>query len=298
MMMRLFRTWLVIAVCGFSLYALTPTQAYGQSEPGSCNQTRTGLEGGRVRQTDLQEIANCRVSGPPAIAKLWPRTQVTGETELSALVATSVALSDGRVYGSVAATAADASQPTNVRLAALQVLAAYYRPDLRPSMEYLKSPHDKVYIFRSAARATHSAEITGVVPLPRSRKVDIPELLARLAHGDHDPVIKGAALHLRQDLAALDPKNTPVDADRIDLKAGCGPRVTLESTEDIPLQLRVRVLGTPFDRTYALNKSGDGKAKKLPLALPAGTVVVTYTGKEVARLTERNAPCPQGVTRG
>lgn len=298
MIMPFFRSGFLLGLGAIGLSAVVPGLADGQAEPVSCAESRSALETGNPRKPDLETLAGCPASGPKAIARLWPSKRITGETELAALVRTSVSLPDGHLYGSVAATAADASQPTGVRLAALQVLTAYYQADLRPSLAYLKSPKAKDYDFASIARTTHPVVRSAATPLPKSRIVEIPALLARLAHGDPDPVVKGAALHLRQDLAQFDPKNTPVDANKITLKAGCGPRVSLQSTEDIPLDLRVRVLGTSFDRTYTLNKSWDGTPKRLPLALPPGTVVVTYAGREMARLIERNAPCPPGMTRG
>jgi hypothetical protein len=181
-----------------------------------------------------------------------------------------------------------------MRLAALEVLAAYYSPELAASSEYLTSAR----VGDPIPGSVHHALSSGAAEtLPDQRRREIATLLALLVQSDPDPVVRGAALRLRQGLAYRDPKNIPVQADVVSLAAGCGPRVTLQSRADISLPLRVRVLGTSYDQTFWLKGLVNGQPSKIPLALPRGTVVAGVGDQELTRLSKRDAPCPPGLTK-
>jgi hypothetical protein len=120
----------------------------------------------------------------------------------------------------------------------------------------------------------------------------MPALMAELAHSD-DPAVAGGALRLRQALALRDPEHTPVQPDLVRLIAKCGNGVTLQSTLDVTLGLRVHVLGTSFETTVWPRAWSRGRPMEIPMVLPPGTVVVSYgSGHELARLTSRNEACP------
>ena len=91
--------------------------------------------------------------------------------------------------------------------------------------------------------------------------------------------------------------NTTLLPGTIALVAGCEGGVTLRSTADIDVELQLRVLGTSFARAKYIRAGSVAKPKQSPLSLPPGTVVATYGGREVARLAERNPPCPAGMPR-
>jgi hypothetical protein len=181
-----------------------------------------------------------------------------------------------------------------VRLAALQVLAAYYDPKFHALPEWLRTAH----VGDPIPMNVHGGGRKGVTPLPESRTAELPALLARLARNDADPTVRHAALLLRQGLAFRNPVNTPVQPGTVSLIAGCGDRVTLRSTENILLGLQVSVLGTSSVHTIWLKGSPEAKPMTTLMSLPAGTVVVTYGGRELARLSERHAPCPPGIVPG
>jgi hypothetical protein len=95
----------------------------------------------------------------------------------------------------------------------------------------------------------------------------------------------------------MDPENTLVREGSIALIAGCGRRVTLRSTADIDLPIEVRVLGTDFVYPKGIRAGTETKPTEILLAFPSGVVVATLGGRELARLEERNAPCPPGMPR-
>jgi hypothetical protein len=205
------------------------------------------------------------------------------------LVHTSATLRDARLYDAVLGVARSPVQATTVRLAALRVLMAYYSLGLDPNETWLRTSTlgDPIPV------AMDQAAVTGANPLPPSLVTNMPSLMADLAHSD-DPVVAGAALRLRQSLASDDPEHTPVQPNAVRLIAKCGNSVVLQSTLDVTLPLRVQVLGSSFEKTVSPRAWSGGRPMEIPMLLPPGTVVVSYgSGHELARLTSRNAACPQ-----
>lgn len=165
------------------------------------------------------------------------------------------AAADGCIDKAVVSAAGNTGRPSTVRLAALQVLAAFYDPKFDALAEWL--------------RTAHAGD-----PIPMS------------VHGGG---------RLRQSVAFRDSANTPVQPGSVSLTAGCGNRVTLSSTENILLGLQLSVLGAWPVHTVWLKGSPEGKPVTILMSPPPGTVVVTYGGRELARLSERHAPCPPGL---
>jgi hypothetical protein len=132
------------------------------------------------------------------------------------------------------------------------------------------------------------------------RSTALPEiagLLLRLSASEPDLVVRGAARRLRQSMAFSNPAQTPVAPGSFALVAGCGSRVALRSTADIDLVVQLRVEGKePFSHDYVIS-AGTPKPTDRLLSLPPGVVIASFGGREVARLSERNTPCPNGVTR-
>jgi hypothetical protein len=277
---------LILSVAGSSPLASQP-------EPASCADAARAVAGARIQNADVERLAECPVSGPSALAELWSRRNLAATADLSTVVTASRRIRDSRIYRSILSSAADAGRPSQTRLGMLQVLIAYYDGGFSPSFEYLTRSHlgDPIPV------AMHAVGFAGSSPLPATRFVEVPRILAQLARQDPDSVVRAAALRLRQALALRDPANTPVAPGAVRLVAGCGPRVTLFSEENVLLTIRVRVLGDPYDQTFGMRGAAGGRASSLSLALPPGTVTASYGTRELARLAKRDAPCPPGVTK-
>jgi hypothetical protein len=176
-------------------------------------------------------------------------------------------------------------------LASLEVLTSYFDPSLDADAEFLTDPSTT-----AIPRSVHPITRPGTVPLPATFREDYVAGIKQLTK-DQDTVIRRAAYKLRQELAYRNPSLTPLDAGSISLVAGCGSRVRIESTADIGLQLRIRVLKTSYDQTFSLRAGSGAHPAILPLSLPPGIVVAHFGGREVARLGQREAPCKPGITQ-
>jgi hypothetical protein len=294
------KLWLAVGA-GISLLGFatgSPRALYGQGEPSGCAAASAAALRGDVNQYRIGLLATCPASGPAALAAIWVQPGALTPPELETLVIASAILQDGRLYQTVMSVV-DSAGPSNIRLAALRVLYSYYFPDLLPSVEELKRSRVGVMSLGmiQSWRPGWERRSQPTIPLPEERFGQVGALLARLARQDPDPEVQWAAMHLRQDLAFRDPEHTPVRPDAIIVEAGCGAGVNLQSIEDVTLQVRVRVLETTFDHTLSMKGNWGDPTAKWPLFLPPGTVVVTYGSRELARLTERNGPCPPGVSR-
>jgi hypothetical protein len=288
-MMKWFATGGIAARLGaVAAIVLLGQSLLAQTEPASCAAAAQSVSTSSPRSVDVERLAQCPMSGPSALSAVWQRTTQIAEPELNALVESSTRTRDGRVYGAVAAVAADNGRPTPVRLASLAVLSAYYRPDLAPTMSWLRSAR----IGDPIPSAPDAYAGTGIVPVPDARLVDFPALLFRLAREGGDSTVARAALRLRQYLALTDPNHTPVAAGAVRLVAGCRNLVTLQSTLDVTIPLRVRVAGTTTEHIYTLKRWVSGPPIQLALDLPPGTVVASYgSGRELARLIDRKGTC-------
>jgi hypothetical protein len=262
-----------------------------QSDGPDCRAAAERVRRLPLRPDNLDDVRMCAESGPAALTVVWANRLPQDDDLRAALVEASGRLRDGRLYAAVV-RAAGPGRPTNDRLAALRVLTRYYDARLVPTAEFLTGSQ----VGDPISRAAHAVGLSGSEPLPGGMRFQFGQLLARLAQGDADPAVRAAALRLRQGIAFSDPENTPVAPGTVKLFAGCGPRVTVRSTSDIGLSLRVRVLGTEFDRTLALRAPENGRPVEYRLGLPKGAVTLSHGSREVDRLTQRNIPCPPELT--
>lgn len=241
---------------------------------------------------DIESLSGCVVSGAPALAALWNRRLTLSPEQRRALRSSSITLRDRRLYAAVRQVAGDAGRPTADRVTALQVLASYFEPDREPLVEDLVGSG---YV-GSIPRAVDGSRRDGAMPLPPGRMSEIPAQLAELAWSDPNPDIRGAALRLRQDIALGHPDITPLKPGVFTLTARCGRSVVLGSKADVVVPVELH-FGNSRQYSYALKAAPNGPPSEILLALPPGPIVATVGGREVARLTDRNAPCKPGEPR-
>jgi hypothetical protein len=260
-----------------------------QSEPSTCQATLRAAEKGTADRSIVRALGDCRTSGPPALARIWDGAALP-VADLGYLVETSSRLQDGRLYQSVLRVAREKRHETPKRLAALQTVAAYFDPSFAPSLEYLTEGT----IGDPIPKVLHRDPVAGAIPLSNERQREVAQLLADIAREETDSVVKAAALRLRQGIEFINPDLTPITAGSVQLIARCGSQVTLQSTADISLTLRIRVLESTYDYTMMLKGLTKNRASFVTLSLPAGIVAVTHGNSEVARLAKRDVPCPPG----
>jgi hypothetical protein len=272
----------------------TATSARAQGEPSDCAGALAKLRTQPNNIAGIRTASRCPESGPVTLAALWTRRDAVGVATRAALVEESGSLRDTRLMDAVVGVATGGDRPVADRLAALQVLMRYYDRRYVLSVDDLSTESIGSPIPRSVGGPP---PVYGSSPLAQTTRGTIGTMLSTLASSDADHAVRHAALRLRQGLAFADPANTPLPEGSITLVAGCGSRVMLRSTADVDLELQLRVLGTSYARAKSISAGSVAKPRQLLLGLPAGTVVATYGGREVARLTERNASCPVGMPR-
>lgn len=287
------RIYLILAMGLTTVLSLASSKELGaQIESQACISSARTVVDGTLSDAQAQILSRCRHSGPDALARMWLRPNTTPKT-LELLLEASAMLRDTRLLKATLASLQNESLPITTRLAAMRVLASYYSAELSPSTSYLLSGIRGDPIPVVIGRDVQD----GTSPLQSGSRREIQLTLLRLSSGDPRNDISRAALMLRQGLAFIDPLNTPLSEKVVRLSAGCGPRVSLESKADIDLDLRVRVLETDYDQHFLIHGAQQGRSGKLSLALPVGIVVVNFGSKELARLSDRRAPCREGLTR-
>lgn len=272
--------------------AIVPQQAIAQRDAPDCARVIAGVDAAHLSGETVTSLRRCPASGPDALSRAWSASTPNDSASLTPLVAATAQLRDGRLQRAAQTTAGSPGRHTLVRLAALQALASYYDPALYPSFAFLTTAN----VGDPIGRAEPRAAVIGATTLPPSQRREFGDLLARLARSDADPVVRGAALRLRQSIAFRDPANTYIEPGSVRLIAGCGPRVTVRSTADIGLPLRVRVPASGFDRTLDLVAAKNGRPVEHALALPPGEVVLTYGGQQLSTISGRSIPCPPELT--
>jgi len=264
-----------------------------QVEGRECGNIVEQLRDGERRVAAMARVSLCPMTGPAALATLWKEATTSSKTERHALVEATANLKDGRLFSAAANVATDGGRSVADRISALQVLMRYYDTRYAPSFEALTSPHAERNV---SLRIGGPRTVDGSVPVPATANRQIGELFAQLASSaEGNATVREAARVLRERLAHDDPENTPLADGAITLVAGCGERVTLQSTADVALSIKLEVLGTAFSRRYGIRAGTKEKPAALLLSLPKGTIVASYGGRELARLTERNASCPPGI---
>lgn len=276
-----------------ALLVLPTRTMVAQTEPTACASAARAARTAGVSAADISRLASCPVSGPEALQAAWQSATRLSDTGVEALIRSSRRNRDGRLYSAVSAIAADPSRATVLRLAALSVLASYYRPDMTPSVHWLRSAR----VGDPVPSASDAYSAAGLVSLPESRTTEFPRLLQELVQSGADSAVSSAALRMRQYIALTYPDDTPIPSGAVRLIAGCRNLLTLQSTLDVTIPLRVEVLGTSAVHTYSLKRWNNRQPVQLTLDLPPGTVVVTYgRGRELARLTNRSGPCAKSPT--
>jgi len=247
-----------------------------------------------ARAAHIDLLGACPIAGAPALAELWEHGRAVTADAQEARRRASARIRDARVYAAVQTVATDATRDTEERLAALQVLAAYFHPQWSPPRSYLTGAQ----VGDPVPRMVDDADLPTVAePLPANHRAAIARTFTTLAASDHDPIVRGAALRLRQAVAFSAPADLPLADGVVRLEARCGPRVLLIVSSDVDLPVVLAVEGSAFRHEYAVRRSAPGHTASLLLALPSGPVVATIGGREVARLTARHAPCGPHDTR-
>jgi len=148
------------------------------------------------RDWALERIASCNESGGEVLAALWATPPA--QPELGRLGHSSAAFLDARLLTAVRSAAADRSNPSAVRVAALAVLAAYVDPHVSPTPADLKPPSEG-QIAQPIGSVDHRVQTVGAQPLPEGYAAEIVAFLAGLA-GDSDTTVRYAAARLHDRL--------------------------------------------------------------------------------------------------
>ncbi|HKP16750.1 MAG TPA: hypothetical protein VJT85_11805 [Gemmatimonadaceae bacterium] len=193
------------------------------------------------------------------------------------------------MFDAVSSVVTSTTHPCEDRLAALSVLLRYFDGTYAPAEAWL--PADTMASVLAQV-ADSPPQRDGARPLPDDVRARIAKELARITSSDADTIFPRVVRRLRQVLAYADPATTPVTAGTVTLTAGCRGKVTARSTADIALPIEVGVLGTTFVYRGGIARGTAKRPAEIPFSFPPGVVVATLGGREIARLTERDAPCP------
>lgn len=240
---------------------------------------------------DIRALAACRGGAEPAVVSLWRRASQLPPVALAALVEVSRGFAHLDVQNAVTALVVDHSAPWAVRLGGLAVQTTTLDArSVTTAGDLLQLPGG-----RSLVAALHTPHGRPVAT-PAEQRAVLAQW-AQLAGADPDSTVRAIALALRQLGAIRAPKYTPIRDDAIVMHATCATRVAVENRENIPLGVTLRVIGTPVVRAYTLPPYGVTGAEPLLLELPGGPVVITFAGREIARLSVRPArACAPGAT--
>ncbi len=274
--------------------AMSQAGEFVPGETGSCPAAARALESGTVRALEFGILAECRETGPQALADVWSRSSTMSATDLESLARASLNLRDARLYRALLTVVGEPRKSTAIRLSALQVLASYYNGELTVSQRWLTGAR----VGEDIPRTTLHFDSLTAVPLPASRLSEVAIQLARVALEDPDSTFRQASLRVAQGIAWLHPEQVPVARSAVRLVTGCGRQFTLETSLAIVVPLRIRVLGTSYDYTFTPKRWVAGAPDRILMSPPNGTVVVSYgSDHELARLSERNGPCKPGEVR-
>lgn len=168
----------------------------------------------------IRDAAECPASGPVTLASRWTRRGWRDDLERAALVEASSSLRDGRLYDAVLHVAHSRAYQREDRMAALQVLAAYYDP--RYSSMGTASRSDRAIL---VALRTPVHQLDGsILPRPTYRR-EIREELMRMGDRDRDQSVRDEARRVAHTLALMEAADTApiVQAGRPRLKPSDKP---------------------------------------------------------------------------
>lgn len=266
-----------------------------QGEPRDCAARSAKVLRVKPEQRYPNLLYDCPVSGPAALAELWTRSTGMTPVERNELRYASGAVLDARLFEAVLGVVRSPRYAVQDRFAALSVLLKYYDNSYAEiDADFLADPGS----LKCLPRVSHApTQVDGALKLPSDARRLIAEELAQRAWTDEDETFRRMAHRVRGALVFRYPEYTPVREGSILLIAGCGDRVTLRSTADISLPIHVGVLGTNFANRGGIRAGTETKPAEILFGLPPGVVVATLGGRELARLQERDAPCPPGLVR-
>jgi hypothetical protein len=279
---------------GALMLATGAQTAAAQREPADCAERSARVMRASPDRNRAELLPQCPESGPATLAALWLHRPPTTHYALRELRYVSVTFVDVRILDAVERVVDAPDRSTQERVAALNVLLYYYDHTLAPVDTEFVDPNTL-----TRGNVTDTARPKdGAQPLPPDVRSRIANRLARISSADPDTTFRRVAHRVRQMLAFLDPLNAPVSAGAITLIAGCGDRVTLRSTADIDLPVEVRALDSTRAYSGGIRRGTTTNPSEILLGLPPGVIVATLGGREIARLTQRDAPCAEGQIRG
>lgn len=245
-------------------------------------------------------IGQCELSGPDAIAHAWGVIQGTDPEQLNALVGSSRAIRDNRIFqaetSALGGPMGGTPRPAAVRLAAINALVGYAVPDAAP---YPFSAALPAYIVRitdlpqpvSGGQPLMSNVLgyvrfslmgvssTGFGPPPAAGSGPPP-----------DPTtVAGRATLALQALNAVEAAAAATPAlGAITLTAVCGTQFRIVSQHPQPLQLQYTVDGTTLP---AAEVGVPANGRTVFTAPVTGTVRLSYPGIVLATMQSSTQPC-------
>jgi hypothetical protein len=263
-----------------------------QAEPLACAGATGAIAVEELANNTFYYLKSCATTGRQVVINLWSRNPLPEPVER--LVELSTYFPDAGVFAAIRAVATSTARPAPERLHALRVLFAFaFRTHRVPVYEDLIQPRIGGLPYSVSSRGSLHAgpPVRTSQPIGPAHLASLAQLLYDLRYSGDDPTVRGAAERLRQTLAGARITDTPIPPGAVHLVGGCRGRVTFWSTADIGIKVQFRVLGDSNTYTQFLRGEwgeGDGRQTRV---LPAGTVVITFEGREVARLTDRTAAC-------
>lgn len=259
------------------------------AQGSNCTRVAASAQAAVAPVPDIRALSGCDVAGAPALTALWARVSTLPDAQQAALRYASMDLRDARVHDAVAHVVADVALPSRTRLGALQVLTSYFDETRMVSMRALANP-----VGADVAIVFDFTPHRGSAPLPAMLPRAYLTQLAHLAWEDPDSQVKRAALFLRQTFSFRHAADTPLAPGAISLVAGCGSRVTVQSTADVTVPIDLHVGNAATIHSYALAPASTAQPVRVMVSLPPGPIVASVTGRTVATLPVRNAPCHPG----
>lgn len=144
----------------------------------------------------LTEIQSCPDDGPATLELVWQNPMRDSAT-LALLQGVTGHLRDRRLLDVMSRTASDGSRPTDVRLAAIGALVAYYDSSLTASFPDRGAAATRPRDYVLLGSQTHPVAIQGREPLAKAEtRRSILALLSKLAQSDADVRVRNSAQYL------------------------------------------------------------------------------------------------------
>jgi hypothetical protein len=184
---------------------------------------------------------------PAGISVAWRRVS-DAPAELAELRSQSLQIRDSRIADAALATARDAGRPTEVRLAALQILVPYVDSVLFVEMAQLRHPSPTATL----AELVH----TGAIPGGRAPSADLPARIGGairiLGENDPDVVVREAAHFLTRELIQVHPEAITLPAGSVTVSNLCGTRYRITNHTGFDLSLRLVTTGDALKRSLRI----------------------------------------------